>query len=331
MLRVYRIIAIFTFIAFGVYFFIHSTDPHHENQIESLERQVRELQEKVAVEKDSWCVFPFAQEKPPAFATLVSSSFWKQGVVLLQTARDHGVKYPFIVMVIDQNNLPPSHQNFSHLPPEAIDAFKRLNGELRYIEPVPVPENAHFENHRWALAWNKLRAFTFTEYGRLVFLDSDMMIMRDVSEMVTFPDFSTAPGQSIPCETHHGINGGVLIFRPNLSIYDELLEFSKMPNRAWKQAEQELLGYFYYKNYGHNFHLISGLYNISLRSCMCLNPVVLSDHVRIIHFYSGRKPWDHSIEEWKNPTFDLEHECMANFALEWYSILDRALNIGEKN
>jgi len=324
-----NLIVLFIFVVFGAYFFVQSRVPNHENQIELLERQVRELQKMVVAVESPKCTDSLTQEKekPPGFVTLVSSGFWKQGVVLLQTARDHGITFPFIVMVVDQNNLSPSDPNFSFLPEEAVDAFKRLGADLRYIEPVEVPEHAQFENHRWGLAWNKLRAFTFTDFGRLVFLDSDMMIMRDVSEMVTFPDFSTAPGQSVPCETHHGINGGVLIFRPNITLFDELIEFSKIREQDWRQAEQQLLGYFYYKRYRHNFHLISGLYNISMRSCMCLTPVVLSDHVRIIHFYSGRKPWEHSIEEWKNPTFDLEHECMANLALEWYSILDRALMV----
>eukprot|EP01112_Ceratiomyxa_fruticulosa_P011132 TRINITY_DN2999_c0_g1_i1.p1 TRINITY_DN2999_c0_g1~~TRINITY_DN2999_c0_g1_i1.p1 ORF type:complete len:329 (+),score=59.48 TRINITY_DN2999_c0_g1_i1:379-1365(+) len=325
MLKKQKLIALFAFLVVGVYFFVQSQIPNHENQIQSLERQVRELQKMVSEDNTPMCVLPVTEEKPPAFVTMVSSDFWKQGLVLLQTARDQGVTHPFVVMVVDQNNLSPGDPNFSHLPQEAVDAFTRLNGELRYIEPVPVPEHAKFDNPRWALAWNKLRAFTFTEYGRLVFLDSDMMIMKDVSEMVTFPDFSTAPGQSEPCETHHGINGGVLIFTPNMTLFDELIEFSKLREQSWRQAEQQLLGYFYYKRYKHNFHLISGLYNISMRSCMCLTPVVLRDHVKIIHFYSGRKPWEHTVEHWKNPNFNLEHECHATLALEWYSILDRAL------
>ncbi len=81
-------------------------------------------------------------------------------------------------MVVDQNNLSPSHANFTRLPQEAVDAFKRLNGELRNIEPVPIPPHAKFDNPRWALAWNKIRSYTFIEYGKLVFLDSDMMVMK---------------------------------------------------------------------------------------------------------------------------------------------------------
>jgi hypothetical protein len=110
---------------------------------------------------------------------------------LVQSARDYQITHPFVVMVVDPDGLPPSHANFSKLPLEAevtycIDpllhctyqpyqnAFKRLQADVRYIEQVPVPAHARFGNPRWAIAWNKLQAYLFTEYDKIVFLDSGM-------------------------------------------------------------------------------------------------------------------------------------------------------------
>eukprot|EP01113_Clastostelium_recurvatum_P034199 TRINITY_DN460_c0_g2_i1.p1 TRINITY_DN460_c0_g2~~TRINITY_DN460_c0_g2_i1.p1 ORF type:complete len:475 (-),score=102.69 TRINITY_DN460_c0_g2_i1:72-1394(-) len=270
---------------------------------------------------------PSVQKENPAFLTLVTNNFWKQGIVLVQSARDHGVKHPFIIMAVDPDGMSPSNPAFVKLPAEAEAAFARLNAEVRYIEPVAVPAGAEFENPRWSIAWNKLRAWEFTEFTRLVFLDSDMMVQQDITEMLSFPEFTSAPGQDEPCETHHGINGGVLIFSPNKTVYNELIAFSQdVPSSKWRQAEQELLGHFYMTFYRNKFHLISGLYNISLRSCQCLYPIVLSDHVKIIHFYSGPKPWDHTAQIWADPNLpDLEAPCIAEIILQWYNTLERGL------
>lgn len=290
---------------------------NHDRDLSRMKEIIKSLQQTPAV-----------QEEQVGFVTLVTNNFWKQGVALVQSARDHGVVHPFVVMAVDPDGISPSAENFTKLPIEAERAFRRLNAEVRYIEPVPVPAEAQFENPRWSIAWNKLRAYQFTEFSKLVFLDSDMIVMRDITEMLTFPDFSSAPGHTEPCETHHGINGGVLIFSPNNKTYSELMAFAENPpSSKWRQAEQELLGHFYLTFYKQKFHLISGLYNISLRSCQCLPPIVLADHVKVIHFYSGNKPWDYTQEQWANPSsLNIDHPCIADLALVWYATLSRAMS-----
>lgn len=54
-----------------------------------------------------------------AFVTLVTPSFWKPGLVLVQTARNAGVTLPFVVMVVDPSGLPFGHPNYTALPIEA--------------------------------------------------------------------------------------------------------------------------------------------------------------------------------------------------------------------
>eukprot|EP01113_Clastostelium_recurvatum_P034201 TRINITY_DN460_c0_g2_i3.p1 TRINITY_DN460_c0_g2~~TRINITY_DN460_c0_g2_i3.p1 ORF type:complete len:454 (-),score=113.91 TRINITY_DN460_c0_g2_i3:72-1337(-) len=276
--------------------------------------------------RDAVALLPTVREERTAFITLVTNNFWKPGIVLVQSARDHGVTAPFVIMAVDPDGVLPTDPKFVKLPAEAEAAFKKLNAEVRYIDPVPIPEGAQFENPRWSIAWNKLRAWTFEEFTRLVFLDSDMMVRADITEMLSFPEFSTAPGQDEPCETHHGINGGVLVFAPNKTVYNQLIEFSTSFPSHWRAAEQELLGHFYLTLYRHRFHLISGLYNISLRTCKCLKPIVFTDHVKIIHFYSGPKPWDHTAQIWADPNLpDLEAPCIAEIILQWYNTLERGL------
>lgn len=55
-----------------------------------------------------------------------------------------------------------------------------------------------------------------------------MMVLQDVTEMLSFPDFSAAPGHEIPCETHHGVSGGAFVFAPNATVYQQLLAFAEV-------------------------------------------------------------------------------------------------------
>lgn len=65
---------------------------------------------------------------------------------------------------------------------------------------------------------------------------------------------------------------------------------------------------------------------MSMRSCQCLKPIVLADHVKIIHFYSGEKPWDNSKEEWEEIKNNGSHPaCVADLSLKWYNTLEFSL------
>ncbi|KAF9240892.1 glycosyltransferase family 8 protein [Melanogaster broomeanus] len=111
--------------------------------------------------------------------TLLTKTNYLPGVVVLEyTLRSVGSAYPLIVMAT------PS------LPQEARDILQRRNIRVVDIQSLRPPEGLHTlsaHDARFADTWTKLRAFEVTGYDRVVLMDADMIMMRNMDELMDLP------------------------------------------------------------------------------------------------------------------------------------------------
>jgi len=125
-----------------------------------------------------------SQKKKACWATLLTRENYLPGlVVVAQTLlRDHGSKYPLVVMAT------------STLSERARQAILELGCEIRDVEPiVPGTKSTSAAFERFAEAWTKLRAFELDEYERVVMIDSDMLVRKNMDELID--DFQLEPSQ----------------------------------------------------------------------------------------------------------------------------------------
>jgi len=117
------------------------------------------------------------------YATLLTKNEYLAGVLVL----NHGLrlvnsKYPLMVMA------PPK------LSQEARDILHLEGIVIRDVEPLRA-SNVHFDelDKRFEDTWTKIRVWELLDFERVVLLDSDMIVRRNMDELLD--DLELQPGQ----------------------------------------------------------------------------------------------------------------------------------------
>ncbi|KAI0068396.1 nucleotide-diphospho-sugar transferase [Artomyces pyxidatus] len=112
-----------------------------------------------------------------AFVTLLTKDAYLPGALVVDACmKAVGSKYPFVVLATPT------------LSQEVRDVLKRRNVPIREIQGLYPQEGAHSlaaHDERFADTWTKLRAFELIEYDRVVMMDSDMIVTRNMDELMT--------------------------------------------------------------------------------------------------------------------------------------------------
>ncbi|KAG6832451.1 hypothetical protein H0H92_001497 [Tricholoma furcatifolium] len=111
-----------------------------------------------------------------AYVTLLTKTSYLAGTLVLEYGlRSVQSKYPLVVMVT------PS------LPIEARDVLHNrgiLTREVDYLEPRENTHTLNAHDTRFADTWTKLRGFELIEYDRVVLLDCDMIVLRNMDDLM---------------------------------------------------------------------------------------------------------------------------------------------------
>jgi hypothetical protein len=108
------------------------------------------------------------------WTTLITNTKYLSGLLTLEySLRKAGSKYPLVALYTDT------------FPPEGLEALKSrgiLAKPIPYLLPS-VPKQ-YANDPRFYDCWSKLTPFSLTEYDRVVQLDSDMMVLKNMDELM---------------------------------------------------------------------------------------------------------------------------------------------------
>lgn len=176
-----------------------------------------------------------------------------------------------------------------------LGARHRLEAQgwsLHEIEPLASPNpEAVLIFPRFAQTFTKLRAFGLAEFDKIVLLDADTIVLRNVEELFERPSFSAAPDFFLPDR----FNSGVMVIEPSPALF-ATLEQALHGSHSYDGGDQGFLNEFFPTWYeGAPAHRLRSGYNLHhfvfqfLLGRKALRQHVL-DEVRIIHF-TLQKPW----------------------------------------
>ena len=228
-----------------------------------------------------------------SYITMLSDDSYIFGIILLQKSlKDVDSKYPLEVLVTSNVSKPILH------------ILRQLNIKHRIIDPIRVDRfieynskiNAVFAKN-WYLTLSKLEIFKLVEYNKIVFLDTDIMLLKNIDHLFECEHMTAAlDGEYFniwPNNPH--FNAGCLVIEPNKEEYDKIIDFTMKFDTSKAQqngciADQEILNeYFSDWVEKENLHL-NKYYNI-------FAPYVEEEYLEdvrenayFIHFI-GRKPW----------------------------------------
>ena len=123
-------------------------------------------------------------------------------------------------------------------------------------------------------------------YERVVFLDADTIVVRNIDRLFEYPEFSAAPNVYESVGDFRRLNSGVFAARPIAETFAAMLARLDRPGAFWKRTDQTFLEAFFPDWQG------LPVYD-NLLQYVWLNLPELWDWglVRVIH-YQYEKPWD---------------------------------------
>lgn len=119
-----------------------------------------------------------------AWATLVTGEKYLPGIAvfaetLLRGSNNHqGSIYPLIAMVTED------------VQEEALAALSSLGCQIRTVKKLHPGHSKGDKNMAFAHfgdVWTKLRAFELVDYDRIVMVDSDMLVKKNMDELFDMP------------------------------------------------------------------------------------------------------------------------------------------------
>ena len=208
---------------------------------------------------------------------MTSDDYLPGSIVLAHSLRAHGWKHP-TVAVVTAGVTQPIREKLASWWDRVVE-----------VEGIPNP---HPKEEQWfhyfGDMYSKLRIWSMTEYDRIVYLDSDILVTGSVEELLDRPRFAAAPCTT-PADT---FNGGVLVLDPDLEVYQDMLsKVGKIPSHDG--SDQGFLNTYYSDWFtGPAEHRLPIKFNVP--QTLFLSGMgwkrVLPD-MRVLHFVSPAKPW----------------------------------------
>jgi alpha-N-acetylglucosamine transferase len=247
-----------------------------------------------------------------AYCTLLNNPEYVPGVVALaRSLRAVHAKAPLIVLVPE---LPKN--------PADVRELERYGCLLKVIEPLPLSQQ-FCERHRSGAVGRaapftrgikpafhetlsnflKLRCWEMTEYEKIVFLDADTVVVRNVDRLFEYPAFGACPNLYQDIEDFNRMNSGVFVAKPSAAVFEQLLERLDAPGAFWRRTDQTFLETVF-----PDWSVLPHWYN-TLQYLFFNQPRLwIPDRIMIIH-YQYEKPWmvDHTKRELLLPLIDLWH------------------------
>ena len=165
------------------------------------------------------------------------------------------------------------------------DAFDAAHSRQAQHERAPFTKGEKPAFHTPLDNFVKLRLWQLP-YERVVFLDADTIVVRNIDRLFEYPEFSAAPNVYESVADFRRLNSGVFAARPSAETFARMLARLDRPGAFWKRTDQTFLEAFFPEWQG------LPVYD-NLLQYVWLNLPELWDWglVRVIH-YQYEKPWD---------------------------------------
>ena len=153
----------------------------------------------------------------------------------------------------------------------------------------------------------KLALWRLTRYDRVVFLDADTLVIKNIDRLFNYPEFSAAPNLYDTLADMHRLNSGVFVAAPSEETYTAMLERLDTPGVFWRRTDQTFL-----ESYFPDWHGLPYTYNALQYVYFRLPEMWRWSSIKVVH-YQFEKPWqkDHPKADELRPLIDL-----------WRTVLD---------
>ncbi len=240
----------------------------------------------------------WSNERVEPYVTLISTPDYLPGVIALgRSLRASGTERPLVVAVADGAGAEVE----TPLKREGLETVRLPKA----IRPVGLDQSAA---HHWSHTFDKLHLFGLTQYRKLVYLDSDMMVLSRIDELFDWPHMSAVAAGRLVHPDWVRLNSGLMVIEPREGLTEEIV--AALPD-ALRDAsldggrivgDQDLINAYYPEwpvsrlqlDEGYNMlhplvdrYIASGRYTLDAQASQRGRARL----IKVIHFIGSAKPW----------------------------------------
>jgi alpha-N-acetylglucosamine transferase len=243
-----------------------------------------------------------------AYVTLVTNADYAKGAVaLVRSLKRTGTKADMVAMhtggapadaLAPLGALGVRLLAVDLLPTSAAFDERHARGRLHDAAPFTKGEKPRF--HTPLDNFAKLRLWQMTEYERIVFLDADTLVLKNIDRLFGWPEFSAAPNVYENLADFRRLNSGVFVARPDEATFTAMLEMLDRPGAFWRRTDQTFLESFFPE-----WHGLPVFFNMLQYVWFNLPDLWDWKSIAVLH-YQYEKPWEeHAKTERLKPLIDL--------------------------
>ncbi|PKA41624.1 glycosyl transferase [Rhizobium sullae] len=193
----------------------------------------------------------------------------------------------------------------AHLP--LSDAFneRHARGQLHSVAPFTKGRKPDF--HSPLDNFCKLRLWQLIEYERVVFIDADAIVLKNIDKLFGYPEFSAAPNVYETLADFRRMNSGVFIARPSEETFGRMLTMLDQPDAFWPRTDQTFLQAFF-----PDWHGLPVYFNMLQYVWFTMPALWDWKSISVLH-YQYEKPWekDHPKAAMLKPLIEFWHSVHA--------------------
>jgi alpha-N-acetylglucosamine transferase len=168
--------------------------------------------------------------KKYAYVCVLSTDNYLDGALILnENLRELNSKYELLCVVNDR------------LSEESINTLHRFGIKTKNTRAIKT----NMGIGRWNYTFDKLNIFSLVEYDKIVFLDLDLLILKNIDHLFDWD--SIAAGLDMPWHDDE-FNSGVMVIEPNMDLYNDMIE-KLYATKYNYTGDQDFLNDYFGKNF----------------------------------------------------------------------------------
>jgi len=198
-----------------------------------------------------------------------------------RSLQDTGTTVPRVVMVTED------------VSADARAKLGEQGWQIRDIAPIATPIDDPLMS-RFSNTYTKLRAWELDEYRKIVFLDGDTIVLRNIDDLFERPSLAAAPDFLLPDR----FNSGVMMLEPSRPRLAEMLEQLPVVG-SYDGGDQGFLNQIFDWYALPSAHRLPSAFNTHqfIFQFIAANPRLRESYleqIRVVH-YTVQKPWRETV------------------------------------
>lgn len=254
-------------------------------------------------------------DKKYTYVTLLSTDSYLMGVLLLaKSLREAQAKYPLLV-VCSNGVSDKTKRILTRYGLEYVALDEAINVDTTKYNVAPGYEH-------WNNTLDKLYVFSLTDYDKVIFLDSDMMVVRNIDHLFDMPHMSAVVADVFNEPDLRQLNSGMIVIEPNKRDFEGMVNLwtsggIKLPNAG----DQDVIRAWFKDWENHPELRLAQGYNVFYSDCRTLVKPEQVEPVYVIHYIGPRKPWQISVKAmWRRSRNNFLGKLLLRYAKNLYML-----------